>query len=241
MGNGLIAGDSLFTWTDGVPYFRGLRVVHHSVSLLGRSFSLAALDDASALLDHPDYAQQFLAEDMAPYGLELWPAGIMLAEHVLSRGGGAGRRALELGCGLGLTAIAATLAGWRVTAVDHEETSVEFARYNAAQNGVAVETFARRDWRDPPRQHYDLVLAADVLYQLSHHAPLLTCIANCLGDGAEALVADPNRGVADGFDQAARAFGFDVSVVSSSAADRTGKLVEGRIFRLQRAERGAAS
>ena len=52
-----------------------------------------------------------------PYWAELWPSGIALARHVVGLAL-AGRRVLELGCGLALPSFAAALAGADVLATD---------------------------------------------------------------------------------------------------------------------------
>jgi SAM-dependent methyltransferase len=51
---------------------------------------------------------------------------------------GAGRRALDLGCGRGRDAIYLAKKGWGVTAVDLEERALEKARERAAQAGAEV-------------------------------------------------------------------------------------------------------
>ena len=83
---------------------------------------------------------------------------------------------LELGCGLGLPSLAAALAGGRVLATDWSPQAIELLEENAERNGAALET-ALVDWADPAaiveRAPWDLVLAADVLYERRNVAPLL--------------------------------------------------------------------
>ena len=228
--------DTLFEWRDGVAYFRGLRVERHPVNVAGHSFEIMKLRDAADLLDEPDFAKRFIEDDIAPYGLELWPAALMLAEHVLLDELGRGRRAVELGCGLGFVAIAAAARGWRVTATDNELTSLRFAVFNTAINGAEIETFEELDWRHPPRDYrFARVFGADVLYQLTDHEPILRCIDALLAADGLALVADPNRGVADRFEELGRAFGFKVETLATSTPGGEGKVIGGRIFRLRRA------
>ena len=60
---------------------------------------VAGVIDAADLLDEPDYAKRFLDDDCAPYGLELWPAAVMLAEYILQNDSNHVGRAIEIGCG----------------------------------------------------------------------------------------------------------------------------------------------
>jgi predicted nicotinamide N-methyase len=224
---------TLFEWHDGKPFFRRLPVRRYDLRLNGREFSIDALHDAAGLLDEPDYAKRFLDDDVAPYGLELWPSAIMLCEHLLSNDPNGARSAIELGCGLGFVAIVLAANGWDIHATDNEPTALEFARHNARLNNIDSIEISSLDWRDPlAGLRFDRVLAADVLYQLVDHTPFLTCIRALLAPDGAAYVADPNRGVADRFENVAREQGLHVETIHASAKGPDGKTVAGRIFRL---------
>jgi predicted nicotinamide N-methyase len=96
-----------------------------------------------------------------PFWAFCWGSGQALARFLLDhpehvRGG----RVVDLGCGSGVAGLAAARAGAReVIAVDLDPVAREAARRNAAQNGLRIETSG-----DPPAT-WDLLLAADVLYE----------------------------------------------------------------------------
>ncbi len=221
-------------WRAGVPYFHGVRVEHRRTIVAGRELTLAVLTDAAALIDLPHLEQQFLQTDRLPYGLELWPSSQILAERLLTGEPGAGREALEIGCGLGLVAIAATLAGWRVRATDVDAMALDFARMNAALNGVEVAEWGELDWADPPAgRRFERILAADVLYEAPQHAPILACLRRLLAPGGAALISDPNRGSADRFADLAREAGFEARTLPGEAENHLGRLTKGRVFELR--------
>ncbi len=227
------SSSSLFNWRNGQAYFRDLKVIHREVPLDGFSLKLACLSDASQLLDEPDFAQKFIDEDRAPYGVELWPASKILANEILSGDIGPVGEALEIGCGLGLVSLAATKAGWAVTATDCDELALDFLRYNAKLNEISLHDCAVLDWDHPPSEKkYQHIWAADVLYQLVDQKPLLKCLQVMLEAGGVALIADPNRSVADRFPDHAREFGFEVQVTTHTTVDDDDKKKPGRIFRL---------
>ena len=227
------AHPALFDLHDGKPFFRNLPISRYEVPLRGRTFLIDALADAAALLDQPDFAKRFIEDDVGPYGLELWDSSIMLAEHLLQAEATDVSVAVELGCGLGLVSIALAAFGWKVTATDNEPTALDFARHNAQLNAVDSIKFETLDWHDPPKdRHFDRVLAADVLYQLVDHAPLIACIRELLSPSGVAMIADPNRGVADRFESTARSSGFDVEVFDAEAARPDAKQTKGRIYHL---------
>ena len=163
---------------------------------LGRGRDLAVLRprDSEALLD--DHA--FEHEEFLPYWAELWPSGVALARAVAGRAL-KGARVLELGCGLGLPSIAAARAGGRVLATDWSPVAIDLLHDNAARNGVELET-ATVSWFAPEplleRAPFDLVLAADVLYE-RRNVPVLAELLPRLG--GEVLLADPGRPPLEGF------------------------------------------
>jgi len=56
--------------------------------------------------------EDFVKDERLPYWADVWPSSIVLAEKLLELKG-AGRTALELGCGVGLSTLAAT--SWSIS------------------------------------------------------------------------------------------------------------------------------
>ena len=170
-------------------------LVEESVPLRGADLRVLRPRDAEALLDE----HAFEHEEYLPYWAELWPSGVALARRVVVRSL-RGARVLELGCGLGLPSLAAALAGGRVLATDWSPQAIELLEDNAERNGAALET-AIVDWTSPEaiveRAPWDLVLAADVLYERRNVAPLLDLLTQLLGERRELWLADPGRAPAE--------------------------------------------
>src|SRR3954447_583504 len=143
----------------------------------------------------------------APYWALAWPSGMALAETLAGRDL-AGRRVLELGCGLGLPSLVAARRGAAVLATDGEPDAVVFAAHNLALNDLEGEV-AQGDWRGSgalvERGPWDLVVAADVLYKRANVEALLRLLPRLLAAGGEALIADPRRAGGRDFLAAARA------------------------------------
>ncbi len=169
-------------------------LVEEVVPLGARELVVARPRDSEALLD--DHA--FEHEEFLPYWAELWPSGVALARTLAGRSL-RGARTVELGCGLGLPSIAAALAGGRVTATDWSSAAVDACAANAARNGARVETLVCA-WAAPEpllaRAPWDLVLAADVLYERRNADQLLALLPAL---GGEVLLADPGRPPAAAF------------------------------------------
>jgi predicted nicotinamide N-methyase len=161
--------------------------------------------DSEALLDE----EAFDHEEFLPYWAELWPSGVTLARDVSARSL-RGARTVELGCGLGLPSIAAALAGGRVLATDWSHDAIAMTRRNADRSGASLETLVC-DWAHPEplleRAPWDVVLAADVLYERRNVPALIGLLPRLVGPRGEILLADPGRVVAESFlEQAERLF-----------------------------------
>ena len=106
-----------------------------------------------------------------------------------------GRRASELGVGVGLPTLVALDRGASVLATDYYEAALDFTRHNAGQNGLPEPETALLNWRAPDRdlKVFDLVFAADVLYEESSVRALADLVPSLLAPDGEALFADPGR------------------------------------------------
>jgi predicted nicotinamide N-methyase len=147
---------------------------------------------AEELIDETEYEH----DERLPYWAELWPSALVLAEHLAARDL-RGRRVIELGCGIGLPAIVAALAGADVLATDWYADALAFTRANAAAAGAAVQTLLV-DWTAPPPELLampaaDLVVGADVLYEERNGPALAALVPRLLAPSAELVVADPRR------------------------------------------------
>jgi predicted nicotinamide N-methyase len=135
---------------------------------------------------------------VAPYWSVLWRSGVALASE-LDGVARRGLRVVELGCGLAAPSIAAARAGAAVLATDACPEALALAARNAHANDVRIET-AAIDWAEPgelvERAPFDLVLAADVLYERASVAPLLSLLPRL---APEAWLADPGRPAAGAF------------------------------------------
>jgi predicted nicotinamide N-methyase len=146
---------------------------------------------------------------LAPYWAVLWRSGAQLARE-LDGEPLHGLRVVELGCGLAVPSLTAARAGATVLATDSSAEALELVALSAEANRLRVET-ALVDWTAPGellgRAPFDLVLAADVLYERASVAQLLALLPRL---AASAWLADPGRPAAGAFLEAAERRGWRV-------------------------------
>jgi len=183
--------DALEAWLE-----RRVRTTRTVVDVAGVAVELLHPANSDDLITEAD----FVKDERLPYWADIWPSSHALAAHV-ARMDGRGKRALELGCGVGLVMTAAARAGYEPLATDYYEDALEFARYNVWRNtGLRVGT-RHVDWRHFPADlgEFDLVLASDVLYE-KEYAPLVAqAYVRTLAARGTGLMADPGRIARDAF------------------------------------------
>jgi predicted nicotinamide N-methyase len=136
-----------------------------------------------ALIDEDAFAD----DEFLPYWAELWPAATALAEALPDV---RGRRVVELGCGLGVTALVAAARGADVVATDWAEDAIDLLRRNAERNGLDLRAEVR-DWREPWAERFDLAVAADVLYERRNIEPVLARLRELAPDALVGLAGRP--------------------------------------------------
>ncbi len=186
------------------------------------------------MIEEPDwFLEQLSREDSEgrlylPYWTYLWEASIGLAQYVdtldrqISK-----KQILEIGCGFGLAGVVACHAGAEVLFTDAEYEALQFARYNAQQNGVGHRAaFVQMDWNTPSfhaqyieanvsltqscqtGKKFSYILASDVIYEEEHWNPILRLLQDYLSSNGIALFSEPNRNNALGFFEAICDNGF---------------------------------
>jgi predicted nicotinamide N-methyase len=193
----------------GLPAGAVSDVVEETVVVGGRPLRLLRPRDGDAVLDEL-LAEDDPDEDRLPFWTQLWPSGTALAQAIAARPL-AGRRVLELGCGLGLVGVTAARAGATVTVVDRSPEAIAFATLNAERNGVTLQAAVRAF--DQPRRllaeaPWDLVLAADVLYEQRNVPVLLWLLPRLVAQDGEVWLADPGRPMLSRFLAGAEATGW---------------------------------
>ncbi|HET6761126.1 MAG TPA: class I SAM-dependent methyltransferase [Gemmatimonadaceae bacterium] len=171
------------------------------------TFSILKPANADDLIREED----FVKDERLPYWADVWPSSIILAGKLLELNG-RGRKALELGCGVGLSTLAATSAGFDVLSTDYYEDALDVTRANVFRNLGKIAQTRLVDWRHLPQDlgSFDLVFASDVLYENEYAALLPVILKSVLAPGGMALIADPGRVAAPVFVEACDEHGLAI-------------------------------
>lgn len=169
------------------------------LSVCGRDWELERAADLESLWEG---MADFNDDERLPYWTEIWPSSLILCEWLRENQPRiAARPCLDLGCGIGLTALVGQWLGAQVLGMDYEPDALAFARKNALRNNVPVPGFVAMDWRKPairPRS-MSMIWGGDIMYESRFAVPVLDFLDYALAPGGVAWFAEPCRAVYDAF------------------------------------------
>ena len=139
-----------------------LQLTRRTLNILGQNITFELPASQDQLLEFAIASETSGSSDSDPYWGSLWETSPRTAAIILQHQWPTRLKALELGCGIGVTGIAALIAGHDVTFSDHATAAVRLAVHNAGLNGFpnatgkvfdkqwdVVDVFAER-WKMQP-------------------------------------------------------------------------------------------
>jgi predicted nicotinamide N-methyase len=158
-------------------------------SVGGDDVALWQVEDLDRFVDRDALLRGDDAPD-PPYWAHLWSGARVLAAAVPA---GAGR-GIELGCGLGLPGVTAARRGTRMLCTDRVAAPLSYVRASAAANGVrGLEVAVMDAMRPACGGAFDLVLAAELLYERPLFGTLAGSLRLLLAPGGRGLLTDGRR------------------------------------------------
>ena len=219
----------------------GYEVKFESITGTGASLCLRSLRDRQQY-DDPLGAAERVGISPAQWPLFglLWPSGRVLAQAMLAFEL-AGRRVLEVGCGLGLASLVVHRRGGNVTASDCHPLAAAFLLENLALNELPPMKYETGHWTrpNPGLGLFDLIIGSDLLYDRDQPEALSQFIDRHSAGTVEVLIADPDRGNQARFKRKMGVLGYSHSEERICALPGEGGPYKGRLHNYRRAAFGA--
>ena len=207
-----------------------------TVRLGGHDYRIRALSDLQQFADPTGQAQRAgISSSLWSLFGQVWPSGRVLAE-AMSHFDVAGKRILELGCGLGLSSLVLAQRGANVVASDHHPLAESFLAYNAGLNDLPAVTYRDLPWAVPDATlgSFDLIIGSDILYERDHAAQIAAMMLRHANPDAELLVTDPGRGNSAPFTRAMASQGYEVTEIRSRFDEKDCEPFRGRLLSYRR-------
>lgn len=198
-----------------------------TISAAGRDWRITRTADLESLWEEMD-GEDLDEDERIPYWTELWPSSTTLCAWLSERADLIRQRpCVDIGCGLGLTAMAGSLAGARVVCIDYEFEAVRHALNNAVRNKVPAPLAALMDWRSPALKPgaAAFVWGSDVLYEKRFAPAVARFLDHALMPGGKAWLADPGRNFFIEFEHEMTALAFERTVREKRTAPWKGREV----------------
>jgi predicted nicotinamide N-methyase len=207
-----------------------------TVRLGGHDYRIRALSDLQQFADPTGHAHR-AGISSALWSLfgQVWPSGRVLAE-AMSTFDIAGKRILELGCGLGLSSLVLAHRRANIVASDHHPLAESFLAYNAGLNDLPAVVYRDLPWMVPDATlgGFDLIIGSDILYERDHAAQIAAMMLRHANPDAELLITDPGRGNSAPFTRAMEAQGYAATEQRSRFDEKDVAPFRGRLLSYRR-------
>ncbi|MGM0443438.1 MAG: class I SAM-dependent methyltransferase [Fibrobacterota bacterium] len=159
----------------------------------GREFSFIRPENPDTLLEDA-LKTGFNRDEFIPYWVDEWPSAAaavdLLPTYITDKEG----PLLELGSGLGITAVTLAAQGYRIIASDYAVDSCHTTLKNMHRNGLSAPCVSF-DWRHPCflTASFSTIVGADILYEERWVTPVATLLGHLLAPKGQAFIFDPER------------------------------------------------
>lgn len=212
------------------------QVKFETLRLGGLDYRIRSLLDREQFAD-PDGAAERAGISSANWPLFglIWPSARILAGLVQTLPL-AGKRVLEIGCGLGLASLVMRRRDADITASDLHPLAASFMAENLRLNRLPAIDFRTGNWSDTDAGlgSFDLIVGSDVLYERDLPGQLAGFLHRHARATAEVIVVDPDRGNRAAFTRRMSELGFRLDASTAMSRQECGEPYKGRILSYRR-------
>ncbi|CAA6818659.1 MAG: SAM-dependent methyltransferases [uncultured Thiotrichaceae bacterium] len=213
-----------------------LRIRYQTIEFDKTDIHLCTLRDRQQF-DDPDGIAHELGISSALWPLfgVIWPSSMVLAHHI-SNYPTAGKRILEIGCGMALSSLLLNKQNADITATDYHPEVEFFLQRNTHLNNDRDIDFERVNWTDATDtlDHFDLIIGSDLLYEDEHAEQIASFINKHANPGCEIILVDPGRGRKNKLSVQMDKYGYSNSQTKPAHTDYLDEPFKGHILKFWR-------
>jgi len=213
-----------------------LRVRYQTIEYGDVDIHLRTLRDRQQF-DDEDGVAESLGVSPASWPLfgVVWDSSAVMS-HLMSDYDIAGKRILEVGCGIGLSSLVLNQRNADITATDYNPEAGAFLEENVRLNKGRAIPFVRTGWGDLDSGigEFDLIIGSDLLYEPDHVKLLSGFIQQHASTHGTVILVDPGRGLYAPFSRQMIKYGYDYQHEKIRTVDYLAKPFNGHLLTFQR-------
>jgi ETFB lysine methyltransferase len=209
-----------------------LRLRYQTLEFGAVDIHVRSLRDKQEFLDPGGVAEKLgISSASWPLFGIVWPSGQVLA-HLMFEYEIAGKRILEVGCGIGLTSLVLNHRLADITATDYHPEVGAFLSENVQLNHGRAIPFVRTGWGDAQTTlgQFDLIVGSDLLYEREHVELLAGFIDQHARPRCAVVLVDPGRGNHARFSKLMVGLGYSHTQAAPQNVDYLSQPFKGQIL-----------
>ena len=209
-----------------------LRVRYQTIEFGNVDIHVRTLRDRQQYFDIDGVAEKLgISSATWPLFGVIWASGEVLA-HLMFDYEIAGKRILEVGCGIALASLVLNHRLADITATDYHPEAEHFLIENVKLNKGKEISFVRTGWSDEDSSlgDFDLIIGSDLLYERGHAEMLAGFIEQHAKAHCEVILVDPGRGQQSRFSKKMVSLGYSHSQSRPANSDYLAQPFRGQIM-----------
>lgn len=201
---------------------------------------VCTLRDNQQFLDPKDIALNLgICSASWPLFGVIWPSSMVLAHYMMGHQT-AGKRILEIGCGMALSSLLLNQRHDDISATDYHPEAGAFLERNTLLNQGKAIHFQRIDWANDTGDLglFDIIIGSDLLYEDQHIQLVADFIQKHASPACEVILVDPGRGRKNKLSRQMEKHGFTHSHIKPAHTEYLEQPFKGHILRFWRGMEG---
>ncbi len=200
---------------------RRYRVEKVPLKIGGKEMKILQIEDFESYLEELIETKDVGPKDL-PYWAKLWDTSFILAYFIGKQPIIPWQRMLEIGAGVGVVGLYASLCGHNVTITDIEEDALLFSRANVLMNNSGAEV-RKLDWNTPDiGDRYEVIFGSEVIYDRENYPLLVGFLRKALApNGTIFLAKNSSLHAPAFFEELTRYFKFKQTVQTVRSGEET--------------------
>jgi len=213
-----------------------IRLRYQTIEFGKTDIHICTLRDKQQFSDPDGTAKELgISSALWPMFGVIWPSSLVLA-HFISDYQIAGKKILEIGCGMALSSLLLNSKNADISATDYHPEVESFLNRNTLLNNDKPIDFQLVDWTAEKNElsRFDLIIGSDLLYEDEHIDLIANFIESHTKPKCEVILVDPGRGRKNKLSIKMNSYGYSCAQITPSNTVYLESPFKGHILKFSR-------